>query len=218
MDIFSLAAPIFDMAMHLSGHHKTLVELAEKIKEEANQSEKVNRDKNENNFESKNESADKKLLDLGGGTGELARYLPHDFELTIADPSQAMLQKAADKKYNQKVEHVLADGADLPFEDSQFDYITISDALHHFRDVENGIAEAARVLKDDGALYILEFDPRTSLSKTIIFFEKIAGEPVNFFKPAELSEMLAVNGLKSEYEYYNQSIYILKAEKEKQKN
>jgi len=124
-----------------------------------------------------------------------------------------MLKQGREKVFKQQVQHVLADGADLPFADHSFDYLTISDALHHFRDVETALDEALRVLKPGGKLYILEFDPRTIFTRVIIFFEKLAGEPVNFFQPEKLTEILGENELKIEHEYLNKSLYILSAEK-----
>lgn len=212
MNLFTLAAPIFDLAMKISGHDKVLVELAERIKLDLEFEQK-----NEQNYEKKNyykrSQSNCKLLDLGGGTGELARYLPENMIITIADPSNAMLKKGRKKEFRPQVKHVLADGANLPFEDNSFDCVTISDALHHFDKVDKALAEANRVLKPGGKIYILEFDPRTFFTKTIIFFEKIAGEPVNFYQPKELSKMLSKREMKIELEYLNKSLYIMQAQK-----
>lgn len=201
MDLFTLAAPIFDLAMKISGHDRVLVELGDRII------------RDEKEIENKNSDIRRTLLDLGGGTGELVNYLPDSLEVTIADPSAAMLQKGKAKDFLQPVEHVLADGADLPFADNSFDYLTISDALHHFRQVKPALKEAARVLKPGAKIYILEFDPETIFTKIIIFFERLAGEPVNFFRPEKLSEMMLKNGLKTRHEYLNKSLYIMCAEK-----
>lgn len=216
MDLFTAAAPIFDLAMKISGHNKILVELGDRIKkDELNKysGEKFNQSKenlkSDNNFKINRA----KLLDLGGGTGELANYLPQNLEVTVADPSQAMLEKLKEKKFKIKVEYQQADGADLPFADNSFDYLTISDALHHFRDVKKALAESKRVLKPGGKIYILEFDPKTFFTKVIIFFEKIMGEPVNFYQPKKLEELLREDGLKTECEYLNKSLYFLRAEK-----
>ena len=199
MDLFTLAAPFFDLAMKISGHSEVLVELGERIKKEDLK----------NNWE----RSKKTLLDLGGGTGELVNHLPQNLEITIADPSESMLKKGQKKNFSQPVNHILADGADLPFADDFFDYLTISDALHHFRKVDLALKESARVLKPGGKIFILEFDPTTFFTKTIIFFEKLAGEPVNFYKPQKLASMLRKNELKTEPEYLNKSLYIIQGEK-----
>ncbi len=221
MDLFTLAAPFFDLAMKISGHHKVLVELGNRIKKDElkrhseGSPDQLNLSQEEGGTgqKAKNDQPTVKLLDLGGGTGELANYLPKNLEVTVADPSQAMLKKGKEKEFDQEVNHMLADAADLPFADDSFDYLTISDALHHFREVEGALSEAARVLKPGGKLYILEFDPNTFFTKVIIFFEKLAGEPVNFYKPEKLKEMMAQKGLKTEHKYLNKSLYILCAKK-----
>ncbi|MCC3144668.1 methyltransferase domain-containing protein [Halanaerobium sp. Z-7514] len=203
MDLFSLIAPVFDLAMNLSGHNKVLVKLGEKI--EAEELEDI--------LKANAQNEPKQLLDLGGGTGELAKHLPEAVEITIADPSKAMLKKAEKKEFAQKLDLILADGADLPFSDNSFDYLTISDALHHFREVEAALSEASRVLKPGGKIYILDFNPQTIFAKIIIFFEKLAGEPVNFYLPDKLTDLMAENCLNSSYEYLNKSLYLIKAKK-----
>lgn len=220
MDLFTLAAPIFDLAMKISGHDKVLVELGNRIKKDELKRYSKGSKSNFNLDQLKSENTPKasnireaELLDLGGGTGELVRYLPKNLKITIADPSQAMLEQGREKVFKQQVKHVLADGADLPFADNSFDYLTISDALHHFREVETALSEAVRVLKPGGKLYILEFDPTTFFTRVIIFFEKLAGEPVNFFEPEKLREMLAENELQIKHQYLNKSLYILSAKK-----
>ncbi|SIQ40610.1 class I SAM-dependent methyltransferase [Halanaerobium kushneri] len=221
MDLFTLAAPIFDLAMKISGHEKVLVELGNRIKKDElkrhssdrQNSFNLNQTADSSEQELEAEQPEIKLLDLGGGTGELVRYLPGNITVTIADPSQAMLAEGRKKDFKQQVNHVLADGADLPFDSDSFDYLTISDALHHFRRVDSALNEAARVLKPGGKLYILEFDPTTFFTRVIIFFEKLAGEPVNFYQPEKLTEMLARNELKIEHQYLNKSLYIITAKK-----
>lgn len=221
MDLFTLAAPVFDLAMKISGHNEVLVELGNRIKKDELKRHS-NGNQNQLNLyqpefkgeqESKKENSSIKLLDLGGGTGELANHLPKNLEVIIADSSKAMLKRGREKKFNQEVKFELADGAELPFTDDYFDYLTISDALHHFKRVEAALSEAARVLKPGGKIYILEFDPTTFFTKVIIFFEKLVGEPVNFYNPEKLVEMMAEKGLKTEAEYLNKSLYIISAKK-----
>ena len=211
MDLFTLAAPIFDLAMEISGHNKVLVELGDRIKKD--ELKNYSKGGQQLDFASSGDNkAEKKapeLLDLGGGTGELVKHLPKNLNVTVADPSEAMLTKGKKKKFEQPVEHVLADGADLPFADKSFDYLVISDALHHFQQVKAALNESARVLKPGGKMYILEFDPETFFTKAIIFFEKLAGEPVNFYKPEVLASFLDQDNLEINYEYLNKSLYIM---------
>lgn len=214
MDLFTLTAPIFDLAMKISGHNKVLVELGNMIKkDELKRHSKGSRNQLNLGADFSKKEQSIKLLDLGGGTGELINYLPKNLEITIADPSEAMLEKGRAKNFKQEVKHVPADGADLPFEDNTFDYLTISDALHHFDEVEPALKESARVLKNGAKIYILEFDPRTVFTKIIIFFEKLAGEPVNFYQPDKLAALMAENSLQTDYEYLNKSLYIICARK-----
>lgn len=210
MDLFTLAAPIFDLAMEISGHNKVLEELGNRIKKD--ELKNYSKGAQQLNFASGDNEVDKtapELLDLGGGTGELVKYLPKNLKVTVADPSEAMLIKGEKKNFEQPVEHVLADGADLPFADNSFDYLVISDALHHFQQVKPALNESARVLKPGGKMYILEFDPDTFFTKAIIFFEKLAGEPVNFYKPEVLTSFLDQDNLEINYEYLNKSLYIM---------
>ena len=215
MDLFTLAAPVFDLAMKISGHHKTMIKLGNMVKKEELKRHSSG-SQNQLNLSQSSAAAKQavKLLDLGGGTGELINYLPRNLEITVADPSEAMLAKGRNKNFEQQVKHILADGADLPFANNSFDYLIISDALHHFRQVKTALVEAERVMKPVAKIFILEFDPRTILTKIIICLEKLAGEPVNFYQPEKLAEMMTGNSLQPQYEYLNKSLYIVCAEKQ----
>jgi demethylmenaquinone methyltransferase/2-methoxy-6-polyprenyl-1,4-benzoquinol methylase len=50
-----------------------------------------------------------------------------------------------------------ADALDLPFPESSFDAITIAFGLRNLADRPRFFAEAARVLRPDGSLFVLEF-------------------------------------------------------------
>ncbi|MEG3070169.1 MAG: methyltransferase domain-containing protein [Candidatus Syntrophopropionicum ammoniitolerans] len=128
---------------------------------------------------------DREVLDLGGGTGINAAALYRSgARVTIADASPAMLKKAAGK--NMQVRLVQALAEDLPLPDSSFDIVLISDAWHHFTDQAGAAAEVARVLRPTGRLYIIDFDPRQKITKTIAFVEGLLAEPATFTSPDEL--------------------------------
>ncbi len=134
------------------------------------------------------------VLDLGGGTGMNAETLiKAGARVTIADASQAMLKRAARKKMS--VNLVRAGAESLPLPDSSFDIVLISDAWHHFRDQPGAAGEAARVLRPAGRLYIIDFDPRRKITKTIAFFEKMLAEPSTFTLPGETAALLQKAGI-----------------------
>ena len=84
------------------------------------------------------------VLDVGGGTGTLARLLAErDVEAVVVDQSPAQLSKAPSPK-------VRADGSALPFVDRCVDGVAMLWTLYHFADPVAAIGEARRVLREDG--------------------------------------------------------------------
>ncbi len=110
----------------------------------------------------------KKILDIATGTGDLAIMLAKiNTEKVIGlDISEGML-KVAKKKIdqlhlNEKVEMVLGDSEELPFEDHFFDAITVGFGVRNFEDLEKGLNEIYRVLKPNGTFVVLETSQPTS--------------------------------------------------------
>ena len=188
MTMFKWVAPVYDLAMNVVGHGSSLEKLAGIIEPGGGEN----------------------LLDLGGGTGQLLDYLPADVKVTLVDSSEAMLARAEKKQREQKVQYIQARGDDMPLEDESFDYAVIADALHHFQGIGETIDELARVIKPEGELYIMEFDPDSPLTKFISGAESLAGEPANFFRPQELSGLLAERGFVVEKKRISSSLYVLK--------
>mgnify|MGYP000125392993 CR=1 FL=1 len=56
----------------------------------------------------------------------------------------------------QRIEMVLADSENIPFEDNYFDAITVAFGVRNFENLEKGLAEILRVLKPNGLFVILE--------------------------------------------------------------
>ena len=99
------------------------------------------------------------ILDVGGGTGIMAQFLP-DFidrkNYYNSDVSSEML------KYS-RYQNVLAAAETLPFSDSSFDYVISSDVLEHVNDKTRALSECYRVLKP-GGLFLLS-TPRSGWGK-----------------------------------------------------
>lgn len=104
----------------------------------------------------------KQILDIATGTGDLALMMAAlDPEKIIGlDISKGMLaigkQKIAKVNLSDKIEMVVGDSEEMPFDDNRFDAITVSFGVRNFANLDKGIKEIARVLKPTGVLVILE--------------------------------------------------------------
>lgn len=122
------------------------------------------------------EVAPKKILDVATGTGDFA------FEALTLNPdkiigidiSAGMLEvgrkKIETRKQNAKMEFVLGDSENLPFDDDQFDAITVGFGVRNFANLLNGLGEMRRVLRPGGKLVVLEFSkPKRFPMKQLYF-------------------------------------------------
>ena len=102
------------------------------------------------------------ILDIATGTGDLAINLVKTGATKIVglDISPGMLEvgklKVKNKNLQAKIEMVIGDSEDLPFEDNTFDAITVAFGVRNFMNLEKGLAEILRVLKPQGLFVILE--------------------------------------------------------------
>jgi demethylmenaquinone methyltransferase/2-methoxy-6-polyprenyl-1,4-benzoquinol methylase len=65
-------------------------------------------------------------------------------------------KKIEAKKLSDKIEMILADSENMPFENDTFDAITVAFGVRNFETLEKGLAEILRVLKPNGIFVILE--------------------------------------------------------------
>jgi len=110
-----------------------------------------------------------KLLDLAGGTGDLAfkfaeRVAANGREgsVTVADINASMLQVGRDRAIDlglldAPIEFIQTDAESLPFPDNHFDRITMAFGLRNVTTQSNALKEMVRVLKPGGRAIILEF-------------------------------------------------------------
>ena len=99
--------------------------------------------------------ARKALLDIGCGTGSLARALTEEgADVTGIDPGEDALAKARKAVPAARFEAVSAET--LPFPDDTFDGAVMLNSLHHVPDPAKALAEAARVLRPGGRLVVIE--------------------------------------------------------------
>jgi demethylmenaquinone methyltransferase/2-methoxy-6-polyprenyl-1,4-benzoquinol methylase len=102
------------------------------------------------------------VLDIATGTGDLAILMTATSAEKIIglDISAGMLdvgrKKIEGKKLSDKIEMILADSENMPFEDNTFDAITVAFGVRNFETLEKGLSEILRVLKPNGIFVILE--------------------------------------------------------------
>ena len=109
-------------------------------------------------------SQPKTVLDLATGTADLAiavakrnpqaHIIGMDISEKMLDIGKAKIKK---QELENQIELCFGDAAALPFEEGNFDAITVAFGVRNFKDLEKGLSEIHRVLKPGGQAVILEF-------------------------------------------------------------
>ncbi|MDQ2928068.1 MAG: bifunctional demethylmenaquinone methyltransferase/2-methoxy-6-polyprenyl-1,4-benzoquinol methylase UbiE [Caldimonas sp.] len=104
-----------------------------------------------------------KVLDLAGGTGDLARAFAKRAgamgTVVHTDINEAMLRQGRDRLIDEGVvlPTLLCDAESLPFASGSFDLVSVAFGLRNMTHKDKALAEMARVLKTGGRLLVLEF-------------------------------------------------------------
>ncbi len=105
----------------------------------------------------------KLVLDVATGTGDLAIAVQKGTNADVVglDLSQQMLNVGIEKIRKQNLDGKISmqkgDAEQLPFEDNKFDGVTVAFGVRNFENLEKGLAELRRVVKENRSIYILEF-------------------------------------------------------------
>ncbi len=107
------------------------------------------------------DSPEAKVLDVACGTGDLSIELNKNSKAQIlgTDFCRPMLAFAKSKSVEEthSIPYIEADALALPFDDGEFDAVTIAFGLRNLANFTDGLKELGRILKAGGRLVILEF-------------------------------------------------------------
>ncbi|MCX7627351.1 MAG: bifunctional demethylmenaquinone methyltransferase/2-methoxy-6-polyprenyl-1,4-benzoquinol methylase UbiE [Methylophilaceae bacterium] len=104
-----------------------------------------------------------KVLDVAGGSGDLARLFVHKVgphgQVILTDINASMLNVGRDRLIDAGllVPIVQCDAENLPFPDNVFDRVSVGFGLRNMTHKERALKEMQRVLKPGGCLLVLEF-------------------------------------------------------------
>ena len=148
------------------------------------------------------DSPDAVVLDVACGTGDLSLELNRTGHARIVgtDFCRPMLARAKEKSGDESrhIPYIEGDALALPFSDDQFDAVTIAFGLRNLSNVDSGLVELRRILKNGGRLAVLEFS-----SPIVPGF----GRLFNFYFAHILPRIGgAVSGSRGAYEYLPDSV------------
>ena len=135
--------------------------------------------------------AGERLLDIGCGTGSNLQIFKDKWcSLTGIDSSREKLAIAR-QQYGDHAEFILADSADIPFSDNEFDVVTIINLLEISANPQKVIEEAIRVCRGRVFIGFLNnysfFGTRQSLKETFGF---CLSDKIHFFNLPAIKTMV----------------------------
>ncbi len=104
-----------------------------------------------------------RVLDLAGGTGDLARAFARKVGergmVVHTDINEAMLRRGRDRLLDEGLvlPTVICDAEVLPFATGSFDLVSVAFGLRNMTHKDRALAEMNRVLRPGGRLLVLEF-------------------------------------------------------------
>lgn len=149
------------------------------------------------------------ILDIGGGTGRLAKYLSNSCQkIYVLDESIGMLSKV---KKSKTVVPVHGDALGTKFQNSSMDVVILSDVLHHIKNHTKLIEEISRVLKKNGNLVLLDFEKNHMKVRLLRAFEHLLFGKLYFKTSQQVKDMIQKRFTITQF-IHKQYYFIIKGE------
>ena len=109
-----------------------------------------------------------KVLDIAGGTGDLARAFARKVGdsglVLLTDINEAMLRTGRDRLLDEglALPTSVCDAENLPYKSASFDLVSVAFGLRNMTHKDLALAEMCRVLRPGGRLLVLEFSQITA--------------------------------------------------------
>ena len=113
------------------------------------------------------------ILDIGCGTGnytdifQQVTQIKH-FQVYGIEPSEGMISKA--RKKNSHIIFQQATAEDIPSEDNFFDFVFMTDVIHHIPNIRKMFSEIHRILKPQGKVCIVTQSHQQIEARPIVQF------------------------------------------------
>ena len=139
------------------------------------------------------------ILDVGANTCGEAEYLTtRGYKIICSDINEVALEISRERcaRFGRPAPRYLAcDAQNLTLEDQSVSYVIFNESLHHMPDAPRALAQAARVLKPNGKIFLYEpyrYNPYRRLSEVRDYFR---GTVEKSFGVRQLKSLLSGAGL-----------------------
>lgn len=139
-----------------------------------------------------------RVLDVGGGTGAVAHALvkASGAHVTVLDSSAKMLAQVPS---HRRIRKVHATAKSLPFQAESFDVVLCTSALHQIEPQNIALAAMRRVLKPDGRLVLVDFDPQSLVGPVLHWGEALLRLGHQYPTRQALADLLAEAGFEGRF-------------------
>jgi len=139
-----------------------------------------------------------RVLDVGCGNGSLLYRLGKVAKIEGFGVDISPKMAAAAMTKNPNYQFFAADCEDIPFADASMDTLIACAAYHHFPNVDAFAAEASRLLKDGGSLYIAEMRlPPILRQITSLILPLLKEGDVKIYSTKEIANTMAKQGFRA---------------------